>query len=296
MTDATAKTGAPAKSMSTAKIMPTIAQMRENSLTGVVRQEVETLILSGELPAGSRVNENAVALRLGVSRGPVREACRALAEMGLLDLIPNRGMFVRELERHDVEEVYDLRAGLTGLAGSLLASRIGDAEIERLRGLVSAMDKSAEVDDFRSFYPVNLEFHDVILELTGNGRLIKSYRALIKEFQLFRTHGLVQPNALREIERGAPRDPARARAARFRGRVRHQLPPCAARQAAHVRGVRQAQPGERPRARRRGAQPHHRVSFEHRAAKDALRKRQDQDHWPKGRHKRPNFLGRETCS
>jgi DNA-binding GntR family transcriptional regulator len=198
MTDATAKTVAPAKSMSTAKIMPTIAQMRENSLAGVVRQEVETLILSGELPAGSRVNENAVALRLGVSRGPVREACRSLAEMGLLDLIPNRGMFVRRLDRHDVEEVYDLRAGLTGLAGSLLASRIGDAEIDRLRGLVSAMDKSAEVDDFRSFYPVNLEFHDVILELTGNGRLIKSYRALIKEFQLFRTHGLVQPNALRE--------------------------------------------------------------------------------------------------
>ena len=82
---------------------------------------------------------------------------------------------MRELERHDVEEVYDLRAGLTGLAGSLLASRIGDAEIDRLRGLVSAMDESAEVDDFRSFYPVNLEFHDVILELTGNGRLIKSY-------------------------------------------------------------------------------------------------------------------------
>ena len=88
MTDATAKTVAPAKSMSTAKIMPTIAQMRENSLAGVVRREVETLILSGELPAGSRVNENAVALRLGVSRGPVREACRALAGMGLLDLSP----------------------------------------------------------------------------------------------------------------------------------------------------------------------------------------------------------------
>src|SRR5918994_8176 len=105
MTHGTAKNAAPAKAMSTTKIMPTIAQMRENSLTGVVRQEVETLILSGELPAGSRVNENAVALRLGVSRGPVREACRALAEMGLLDLIPNRGVFVRRMDRHDVEEV-----------------------------------------------------------------------------------------------------------------------------------------------------------------------------------------------
>jgi len=186
MTDATART------------IPTVAQMRDNSLSGVVRHEIETLILSGELLAGARVNENAVALRLGVSRGPVREACRALVELGLLDLIPNRGVFVRRMDRHDVEEVYDLRAGLTGLAGSLVTARVTDAQIDRLRALVAAMDESAAAGDFRSFYPVNLEFHDVILQLTGNSRLIKSYRALIKEFQLFRTHGLVQPNALRE--------------------------------------------------------------------------------------------------
>lgn len=178
--------------------IPTIAQLRENSLSGVVRHEIERLILSGELPTGTRVNENAIALRLGVSRGPVREACRALAELGLVDLIPNRGVFVRSLDRHDVEEVYDLRAGLTGLAGSLLAARVTDADIDRLRNLVEEMDKAALAGDFRSFYPMNLEFHDIILQLTGNSRLIKSYRALVKEFQLFRTHGLVQSDALRE--------------------------------------------------------------------------------------------------
>jgi len=107
-------------------------------------------------------------------------------------------VFVRRMDRHDVEEVYDLRAGLTGLAGSLLAARITDADIDRLRTLVAEMDMSAEAGDFRSFYPVNLEFHDVILRLTGNSRLIRSYRALVKEFQLFRTHGLVQGDALRE--------------------------------------------------------------------------------------------------
>jgi DNA-binding GntR family transcriptional regulator len=178
--------------------IPTIAQLRENSLSGVVRHEIERLILSGELPTGTRVNENAVALRLGVSRGPVREACRALVELGLLDLIPNRGVFVRRLDRHDVEEVYDLRAGLTGLAGSLVAARISDAELDRLRGQVMDMEQAANAGDFRSFYPINLEFHDVILQLTGNSRLIKSYRSLVKEFQLFRTHGLVQGDALKE--------------------------------------------------------------------------------------------------
>jgi DNA-binding GntR family transcriptional regulator len=178
--------------------IPTIAQMRENSLSGVVRREIERMILSGELPTGSRVNENAISLRLGVSRGPVREACRALVELGLLNLIPNRGVFVRRLDRQDVEEVYDLRAGLTGLAGSLVALRITDAEVDRLRALVEKMDKAAAAGDFQVFYPFNLEFHDIILQLTGNSRLIKSYRALVKEFQLFRSHGLVQSDALRE--------------------------------------------------------------------------------------------------
>src|SRR5262245_49905152 len=182
----------------TAKSIPTIAQMRDNSLSGVVRHEIEQMIMSGELPTGARVNENAIALRLGVSRGPVREACRALVELGLLDLIPNRGVFVRRLDRHDVEEVYDLRAGLTGLAGSLVSARISDAELARLRGLVTDMDQAAAAGDFPTFYPLNLEFHDVILQLTGNSRLIKSYRSLVKEFQLFRTHGLVQGDALKE--------------------------------------------------------------------------------------------------
>lgn len=204
--------------------IPTIAQLRENSLSGVVRHEIERLILSGELPTGTRVNENAIALRLGVSRGPVREACRALVELGLLDLVPNRGVFVRRLDRQDVEEVYDLRAGLTGLAGSLLASHITDAEVDRLRALVDQMDEAATAGDFRRFYPINLEFHDVILQLTRNGRLIKSYRALVKEFQLFRTHGLVQSDALKEsnhehraiLDALESRDPAIAYDASFR--------------------------------------------------------------------------------
>ena len=225
--------------------IPTIAQLRENSLSGVVRHEIERLILSGEQPTGSKVNENAIALRLGVSRGPVREACRALVELGLLDLIPNRGVFVRRMERHDVEEVYDLRAGLTGLAGSLLASRISDSEVERLRALVDEMDSAAEDGDFRRFYPINLEFHDIILQQTGNSRLIKSYRSLVKEFQLFRTHGLVQGDALRELNQEHHAILERAGKPRLPGRLRGEFPARAARQAAHVRGLRQADAGGR---------------------------------------------------
>src|SRR6266446_1724794 len=98
----------------------TIALLQGHSLSGVVQHEIERAILSGELPAGTHLNENALATKLGVSRGPVREACRALAELGLVQLIPNRGVFIRHMNQADAQEVYDLRAGLIGLAGSLL--------------------------------------------------------------------------------------------------------------------------------------------------------------------------------
>jgi DNA-binding GntR family transcriptional regulator len=58
------------------------------------------------------------------------------------------------------------------------------------------MDRTAAAADFAAFYPLNVQFHDVIVEATGNNRLIKMYRGLVKEFHLFRTHGLVQQGAL----------------------------------------------------------------------------------------------------
>ena len=184
-----------------AETLPTIAALREHSLTGVVQHEIERMILSGELAPGERLNEKAVADKLLVSRGPVREACRALAELGFVRLIPNRGVFIKQLTKADAIEVYDLRAGLTGLAAQLLTSTLTADHLMQLEGFVEEMERSAENADFARFYPVNLEFHDFIVRSTGNARLIKLYRGLVKEFHLFRTHGLVQRDSLLESNR-----------------------------------------------------------------------------------------------
>ena len=178
--------------------MPTVAALKAHSLTAVVQHEIERMILSGELGPGERLNEKLVADKLSVSRGPVREACRALAELGFVHLIPNRGVFIRKLTKADAIEVYDLRAGLTGLAASLLAPMLTEAHERQLDSFVDEMEQAAEAADFGKFYPLNLEFHDYIVRCTGNARLMKLYRGLVKEFHLFRTHGLVQRGALLE--------------------------------------------------------------------------------------------------
>lgn len=178
------------------KTAATVAEVRARTLVGVVQAELERQILSGGIAPGERLNEQVIADDLSVSRGPVREACRGLAEIGLVTLIPNRGAFVKQLTRADAIDVYDLRAGLLGLSASLLAARMDPQITGALDGFVEEMEKAARTEDMRRFGKVNTEFHDCIVRSTGNTRLTKLYRGLVKEFQLFRVHAVVQKGSL----------------------------------------------------------------------------------------------------
>ena len=182
-------------------VAPTINQLLTHSLSGVVQQEIERMILSGELPAGERLNESVLSRKLSVSRGPIREACRALAESGLVKLVPNLGAFVKGLDRADAMEVYDMRAGVTALAASLLAPIVTPSHIRGLQRIIDKMERAAEASDFAVFNLLNLEFHQFIIEAANNSRLVKIYDQLVKEFRLFRMHGLVQQSALMDSNR-----------------------------------------------------------------------------------------------
>ena len=83
----------------------TIALVRSNSLPTLVHRELERMILAGELAVGAKLNEEAVAELLGVSRGPVREAFRALEESGLVRLEMNRGVFVRQISVEEADVI-----------------------------------------------------------------------------------------------------------------------------------------------------------------------------------------------
>lgn len=168
--------------------------LKSQSLTSLLKAEIERMILDGSFAAGERINENALAVRFGVSRGPVREACRALAELGFVEQIPNRGVFIRRIARREAEQLYDVRAGLTGLAARLLAKSASSSQIAALEALLEQMEAAAtSLDDY---YPLNLHFHDLMVEFTGNERLIAAYRQLVKELHLFRARGLVQGGGL----------------------------------------------------------------------------------------------------
>ena len=164
--------------------------LRTRSLTGVVQVEIERMIVQGELKPQQRINENALAQKLGVSRGPIREACSALAAMGLVDVIPNRGFFVHALDEEEANEVIDAHAGVFAYIGMIIAERITEEDVAKLRVLVERMDEAAETGDVGYYYPINLEFHDTIVQLCGNQRLVQIYRSLIRELHVHRYRGV----------------------------------------------------------------------------------------------------------
>jgi phosphonate utilization transcriptional regulator len=218
-----------------------IALVQSSSLPALVQQELERIILAGELPAGSKLNEAAIAERLGVSRGPVREAFRALEESGLVRLEKNRGVFVRQIPVEEADEIYELRAVLDEFVGRRLAQSASRDTVRELSARVDRMERAAAKGDVEAYLEANVAFHDRLVELSGNSKLLGMYRRLVNELHLFRhatlAQGGVLPVSTREhreiVERIAARQPAAAGRALYdhvmasRERMHHAALPAA---------------------------------------------------------------------
>jgi phosphonate utilization transcriptional regulator len=171
--------------------VPSVLQLvQANSLPGLVQAEIEQLILRGELAIGQRVNESDLALRFGMSRGPIREALRALEESRLVRSEKNRGVFVREVSVREADEIYDVREALDQLIGQRVAERATPEQLRDMQAVVAAMDDATAVQDIKCYHALNLKFHDMLVDFAGNARLTEAYRLLTKGLLLFRLRGL----------------------------------------------------------------------------------------------------------
>ena len=161
----------------------TIALVQANSLPMLVQKELERMILAGDLAAGAKLNEAAVADLLGVSRGPVR-------------LEKNRGVFVRQISIEEADEIYEVRAALDEWVGRRLARTATPEQLKALRSIVERMDRAAAQDDVDAYYPLNLDFHERLVTFAGNRKLLATYRRLVNELNLFRRQTLAQGGTL----------------------------------------------------------------------------------------------------
>lgn len=175
-----------------------IALRRAQSLTAIVQGELERLIVGGELRSGERLNEQALARRFGVSRGPVREAMRALEHAQLVSTRLNQGFFVREISPEETAEIYDVRAVVYGFICARLAKIITKIEVADLENYVGQMDDARMANDHVAYYRLNLEFHDASILYARHSRAQQTYQSLINETHLSRKRSLDDPAHMEE--------------------------------------------------------------------------------------------------
>jgi len=165
-----------------------IALLRTQSLTGLVQEALEQRIVAGDLKPGDPLREGAIASAMGISRGPVREAFRMLEARGLVDFAKNCGVQVRRLDGEQAAQIYQVRIPLEGLIGELAAQRPAEESAPVLAPIMEQMRHLVERQDVAAYAGLNLEFHDALARLTGNDALHDTYRRLVIQLKLFRTH------------------------------------------------------------------------------------------------------------
>lgn len=158
----------------------------EQGLAHTIAEQLKQLIYGGEVAPGERLNEAALALRMGTSRGPIREAIRILSGIGLVTAVPNRGVFVRQISVREMLEIYELRALLFGHAAEQAAEHLEAEQRAEFELLLAQMDAACAAGDGTLYYTVNLRFHTLVLELGRNRRAHQAYDDYVKELHLFR--------------------------------------------------------------------------------------------------------------
>lgn len=166
------------------------------TMTGVAYDALRHRILTGELPAGERIDQDTEADRLNASRMPVREALRRLETEGLVEIVPHRGAVVRPLSVDDLEDLYVMRIALEGTAGRLGAEKLTDADLDKMRQLLPEMGEIVERSDPKAWLDIDWVFHEALYQAAHHPRLLRTIHGLREEARRYRTVGLSLPQVL----------------------------------------------------------------------------------------------------
>ena len=131
-------------------------------------------ILSGQFSAGHRLKTSEIALQLGVSRMPVRDALQVLHSEGLVVLRPNRGAVVTSLTTSDIVDHFELRAVLEGLAARVACQKFTDAVLADLESILDRMDRARH--ERQRWLDYHGAFHETLLNPCGRPRLMQQIR------------------------------------------------------------------------------------------------------------------------
>lgn len=155
-------------------------------LRDVVFQTLRSAILTGELKPGERLMEIHLAAELGVSRTPIREAIHKLELEGLVTMIPRRGAQVAQISEKGLKDVLEVRRSLDILCAELACERITDEAKESLKKACDAFEEATLTKDATVIASADVAFHNIVIEATGNERLVAMINNLAEQMYRYR--------------------------------------------------------------------------------------------------------------
>jgi DNA-binding GntR family transcriptional regulator len=155
-----------------------IAPIRRPTLHDEVVGRLRDLIVEGALAGGTRIHEGKLCEQLGVSRTPLREALKVLANEGLVDLLPNRGAVVRPVTAKDTRDMLRVLGRLEALAGELACANATDTEIAELKAVHERMLVLQAAGNTMEYFKLNQDIHTGIVRLARNPTLQSLHETL----------------------------------------------------------------------------------------------------------------------
>ncbi len=166
------------------------ARIAQTALYQEVAERLRQRIFAHELPPGTWIDEQALAVDYGISRTPLREALKVLASEGLVTLKPRCGCYVAEISERDLDEIFPVMAMLEGRCAFEAAQKARADDLTRLDAIHALLEKHAASGDKERFFEANQEFHRAVQELADNRWLLQVIQDLRKVLKLTRLHSL----------------------------------------------------------------------------------------------------------
>jgi DNA-binding GntR family transcriptional regulator len=157
-------------------------------LADAVHESLRADILARRYEPGERLDIPGLARRFQTSQMPVRQAIGRLADAGLVDVKPRSGSYVTRLDFKEISDTFDVRCALEKLAAESAVLNVTEADLQRLERLVNGIDAAVGAGDAEAHDELNSEFHDSLLRLSGNNKLVQIYEDLNAHIKIARIH------------------------------------------------------------------------------------------------------------
>jgi DNA-binding GntR family transcriptional regulator len=170
-----------------------------NSLSSEIYKKLRDSITYGYLNPGEKIMASKLEKDFGASRTPIREAIKQLQNAGYVEIIHNKGAYVKKTSLDEVEKIYDVLFVVEGYAAKLAVKNITDQEIDELKKLNNILKELKDLNRYREYAEKNNEFHYRISQTSGNEFLQNVIYELRDRVYRYRFLGIIIPSHIEEF-------------------------------------------------------------------------------------------------